>query len=83
MTTLSILVAEFGANAFVFCDAGNGCGFGEHGQMIDYDRASAERYGAIELAPLTEAITSEDGTACAFSSDWQDDANGYRWRVMF
>lgn len=81
MPTLANLVENFDSNAFVFADAGNGAGFGEDGQAIDYDQTAAEHYGHIDLMELETPING-----CNFASDWivtGEGTNPYRFRIMF
>jgi hypothetical protein len=81
-TTLAQLVALYGANAYVFCDAGNGCAFGEAGQAIDYDASAAEKYGQIDMTE-TAPHKAADGTGCNFASAWIEGDNGYRYKIRF
>jgi hypothetical protein len=86
LTTLANLISEFDANAFIFADAGNGCGFGEAGQALDYDEAAAKAHGDVELTKLDAPITSNDGYEVNYASDWivtGEGSNPYRYRIMF
>lgn len=91
MATLSNLINKYDANAFIFADAGNGCAYGEAGQVVDYDDAAADRYGDIELSKLDDPMISDDGTEYNYASDWIEadwngefrPANPYRYRLMF
>lgn len=86
MATLNELVMEYGANAFVLADDGNGCGFGVNGVTIDYDEDSASVYGGVEMTALNGGHVSEDGMLCEFASDWiikGEGDNPYRVRLFF
>lgn len=84
--TLASLVAEFfGADetkSVIFCDAGNGSGFGEAGRVVDYDAATM---AGLIMTDITtgEDCTSYDGFESHTQSAWQDGGDGYRWRVRF
>lgn len=84
--TLAELIAEkFTADEakhFVFCDAGNGCGFGEAGQATRYDDACAAQYGAVVMRPTLPHM-SDDRVECVWASDWIDGENGYRYQIRF
>lgn len=67
---------------FVFCDAGNGSSFGEAGQTMTYDEEEADAYGHLVMRP-TAAHRADDGTECAWASEWVDGENGYRFQVRF
>jgi hypothetical protein len=84
--TLDALINEFGSNAFVIADAGNGSGFGEKGVATEYDDDAAASYGAVVLAPLAAPHTSDDGHECAYASEWIAQGTGdnpYRVRIYF
>ena len=86
MATMQSLVSEYGANAMVLADAGNGCGFGEQGCAVDWTDDMAAQYGAVEMLPLASAHVSEDGHTCTFASDWLvegDGDNAYRVWLYF
>ena len=87
MATLNELVMEYGANAFVMADDGNGCGFGEKGRTLDYDEAEmGAEYGTVEMLPLEATHMSDDGIECNFASDWiikGEGDNPYRVRLYF
>lgn len=85
MPKLRELIEEFDANAFVFCDRGQGCGFGANGVATDYDEERAAEYGEVELAELPEPVMSEDGMECNYSSEWfaSEGWPGHEWRLMF
>lgn len=80
---LSDLIAEtYAADEranVVYCDGGNGCGFGENGQMVEYDPA---KMADLIMLP-TMSHTSDDRVECVWMSDWIDGDNGYRWQVRF
>lgn len=84
--TLSSIVAEFfgedETKSVIYCDAGNGCGFGEDGQALEYDAA---KMGGLIMTdiPGGEDRTSSDGFESMTQSEWQVGENGYRWRVRF
>lgn len=84
--TLASIVAEFfgedETKSVVYCDAGNGCGFGEDGQVLEYD---AEKMGNLIMTDIAEGEDrmSADGFESMTQSEWQDGENGYRWRVRF
>lgn len=84
--TLASIVAEFfgedEAKSVVFCDAGNGCGFGEAGRVLDYDPTTMADLIMTDIADGDDR-TSEDGFESMTQSEWQDGENGYRWRVRF
>lgn len=85
-TTLAELVEEYGANAFVLADAGNGCGYGEDGQLAMYDEAAADEYGETEMLELSEPHMSDDGQECTYASEWIEQGEGdnpYRVRLFF
>ena len=85
-TTLAELVEEYGANVFVLADAGNGCGYGEAGRMVDFDEACADEYGDTEMTKLDAPHTSDDGSECLYASDWivqGEGDNPYRVRIYF
>lgn len=63
----------------VLCDASNGCGFGEIGQMVEYDAAN---HADLMMTPTLPHI-SNDHCECVWASDWIDGDNGYRWQVRF
>lgn len=83
---LSSILAEFFAEhetrSVVFCDAGNGCGFGEAGRVVDYDPATMADLIMTDI-PEGEPRTSDDGFESTTQSAWQDGDNGYRWQVRF
>lgn len=87
MATLNELVMEYGANAFVLADDGNGCSFGEKGRALDYDEDEmGAEYGMVEMMPLEAAHMSDDGIECNFASDWiikGEGDNPYRVRLYF
>ena len=86
MATLNELMKEYGGAAFVYADAGNGCGFGEDGQALPYTMDMERMYGAIQLAELSEPHISDDGIECKFASDWitvREGDNPYRVRLFF
>lgn len=84
--TLDSIVAEFfgedETKSVVFCDAGNGCGFGEAGRVVDYDPATMADLIMTDI-PEGDDRTSEDGFESHTQSGWQDGENGYRWQVRF
>ena len=84
--TLTSIVAEFfgeeETKSVVFCDAGNGCGFGEAGRVVDYDPATMADLIMTDI-PEGEDRTSDDGFESMTQSAWQDGENGYRWQVRF
>ena len=84
--TLASIVAEFfteyEAKSVVFCDAGNGCGFGEAGRVVDYDPATMADLIMTDI-PEGEARVSSDGCEVTTQSAWQDGENGYLWQVRF
>ena len=84
--TLASIVAEFfgedETKSVVFCDDGNGCGFGEAGRVVDYDPSTMADLIMTDI-PEGDDRTSEDGFESYAQSEWQDGANGYRWRVRF
>jgi hypothetical protein len=84
--TLASIVAEFfgedEAKSVVFCDAGNGCGFGEDGRVLDYDPATMADLIMTDI-PEGEDRISADGFESMTQSEWQEGENGYRWRVRF
>lgn len=90
-TTLANLVAEFGANAYIYADAGNGAGSPEDGSVRDYDEAAAAAYGDVELTKLDAPMLSTDGYEINYVSDWIEEgrpgefrpANPYVYRIMF
>ena len=79
------LIVQYQANGFVFADTGNGCGFGELGQFVDWDDKTATAYGNIELVLLDAPITSEDGIVCTYASEWIEAGKGgnYQYRILF
>ena len=83
---LGSIVSEFfvedESKSVVFCDAGNGCAFGEAGRVVDYDPATMAHLVMLDI-PEGDDRTSEDGFDSHTQSEWQDGANGYRWRVRF
>ena len=84
--TLSSIVAEFfgkdETKSVVFCDAGNGCGFGGAGRVVDYDPAAMADLIMTDI-PEGDDRTSEDGFVSSTQSEWQHGENGYRWQVRF
>ena len=84
--TLASIIAEFfgedETKSVVFCDAGNGCGFGEAGRVVDYDPATMADLIMTDI-PEGEDRTSDGGFESHTQSEWQDGENGYRWRVRF
>ena len=81
----SIIDEFFGENEtkhVVFCDAGNGCGFGEAGRGVEYDPDTMADLIMTDI-PDGEDRTSDDNLEVATQSEWQEGANGYRWRVKF
>jgi hypothetical protein len=84
--TLASIMDEFHGDyetkSVVYCDAGNGCGFGESGRITDYDPATMAGLIMTDI-PAGEDRTSEDGFDSMTQSAWQDGENGYRWRVRF
>lgn len=84
--TLASIVAEFfgedETKSVVFCDAGNGCGFGEAGRVVDYDPVTMADLVMIDI-PEGADRTSGDGFESMTESEWQAGENGYRWRVRF
>lgn len=83
MTKLADLINDFGANAFIYADKGNGCAFGEAGQAIEYDDDAAEKYGKIVMTALETPELSDDGVEATYSSEWIDGDNGYSFKVKF
>lgn len=84
--TLQNLIDEHGAAAFIFADQGNGAGFPEAGQAIDYDEDCASEYGEIEMLPLESPHISADGFECEFASEWITKGcgdNPYMFRLYF
>jgi len=84
-TVASIMDEFFGADehpSVVFCDAGNGCAYGEAGQVLDYDRNTMADLVMTDI-PDGEDRMSNDGFESSVQSKWQHGANGYRWRVRF
>lgn len=83
---LASIIAEFfgeyETKSVIFCDAGNGSGFGEAGRALDYDPATMAHLIMTDIAD-GEDRTSDDGFESMTQSDWQDGQNGYRWRVRF
>lgn len=85
MATLSQLIAEYDADGFVYCDAGNGAAYGEGGQFVRLDITDPQ-YADVVLTALDEPNTSDDGVECNYASDWIVSGTGdnpYRYRVMF
>ncbi len=88
-TTLSQLVSEYDANAFVLADEGNGCAHGEAGRAVRCDNddgALLAQYGDIEMVPLDAPHISIDGLECSYASEWMIVGSGdnpYRVRVLF
>ena len=85
-TTLSELIDEFSANAFILADAGNGCSYGEKGRAVDYDEACGMEYAETAMSKLDTPHISDDGFVCAYASDWIIQGNGdnpYRVRLYF
>jgi hypothetical protein len=84
--TLESIIAEFfsedESKSVVFCDDGNGCGFGEAGRIVDYDPATMAHLVMTDI-PEGENRPSDDGFESYTQSEWQDGGNGYRWRVRF
>lgn len=84
--TLASIVAEFFAEnetkSVAFCDAGNGCAFGEAGQVLEYDPAKMADLIMTDI-PEGEDRISDDGFESLTQSEWQEGENGYRWRVRF
>lgn len=86
MPKLSELIAEYGANAFIYSDEGSGAGFPRDGQALDYDDDAAADYGETELTKLAAPLKSADGHEIHFASEWVvtgDGDNPYRYRIMF
>lgn len=82
-TTLKDLIAKYAADGFFFMDRGNGCAWGEAGEIMGYDADTAEWYGDVELHPVTEPHIAGNGQAVEFLSDWIDGQNGYSYRIGF
>lgn len=85
-TTLSALVEEYGANAFVLADAGNGSSYGEKGRLVNYDKLCRKVYGNTAMHKLKAPHMSDDGSECEYASDWiiqGDGDNPYRVRIYF
>lgn len=85
-TTLKNLIEEYGANAFVVADAGNGSSYGEAGRTVDYDEACADEYGDTEMSRLDAPSMSEDGRECLYASGWITKGEGdnpFRVRIYF
>lgn len=88
--TLAQLIDEYGANAVVITDRGNGAGYDQAGEAIMLDlegRADARsEYGHVEMHKLDAPCLSADGMIYEYASDWIDrsDLNdGYEVRVYF
>jgi hypothetical protein len=86
--TLSSIIVEFFSEDetknVLFCDAGNGCAFGEMGQFADYDAATMGDLIMTDIPADADDVWLEDGKASSITqSEWQDGENGYRWRVRF
>lgn len=58
---LSTLLHEYGANAFVMVDAGNGSAYGNAGVLVEVDEAVLAEYGNVDLSPIDRS-----------SSPWAD-----------
>jgi hypothetical protein len=80
--TLASIVADYETKLVVYCDAGNGSGFGESGRALDYDPSTMADLIMTDI-PDEGARTSNDGVTCHTQSAWQDGDNGYRWQVRF
>jgi hypothetical protein len=84
--TLADIIPEFfGENetpSVIVCDAGNGCAYGEDGRALDYDPTSMAHLIMIDI-PEGQDRKSLDGFESTVQSEWQLEANGYRWRVRF
>ena len=86
MKTLDQLVRQYGANAFVLADDGNGSSIGHKGRGIGYTAEMAETYGGVRMEELDAMHESEDGIDCMFASDWiivRQGDNTYRVRLFF
>lgn len=84
-TVSSIMDEFFGENehpTVVFCDAGNGSAYGEAGQALDYVPETMADLIMTDI-PENEDRMSNDGFESSVQSEWQQEANGYRWRVRF
>ena len=89
--TVAKLVSEYGANAIVYADRGNGSAYGERGQLISYEESAARTYGKVHMHRLAEPVICNDGIECRYSSDWLDTkldgvyggANEYQFRILF
>ena len=85
-TTLSDLVEYYDANAIIMADAGNGCGYGSDGHMVEYCGECAEEFGDVEMAELAAPHISDDGHKCLFAFEWiiqGEGDNPYRIRIYF
>ena len=72
---------EFDATGFIFCDRGNGSGFGEDGQFVRIDEDTLESYGDIEMHRLDVPLISQDGFEIEWLSGWIVGDNGYEYRI--
>lgn len=82
MTTLADLIAEYDANAFFYMDRGNGAGWGERGELADYDQNAAAVYGPVEMH-LCIGHVAGNGQELSWISDWIGSNNGYSFRLGF
>ena len=81
-TLASIMYDYHGADQdthVVFCDEGSGSAFYPGGQIVDYQ---PETMGHLIMhdVPIEK---SADGVETDSASDWQYEANGYKWQVRF
>lgn len=70
------------AKFFVFCDAGNGAGYGSAGRTVVYGEFEAAAYGHLVMRPTADH-RADDGTECGYASEWADDETGYAFKVRF
>ncbi len=70
--TLKQLIDEYGADAVVIADRGNGSAKGEQGICCRLDDNMLTEYGDILLTRLDESHTSDDGYVCHWASEWFD-----------
>ena len=87
--TLASIVEEFFGEdetpRVIFCDAGNGCGFGEEGRAVDYVPA----WGSLLMTNITPDCADHettDGFTATVQSEWQvtgEGSNPYRYRIRF
>lgn len=81
--TLGSIVQEFFGHDetknVIYCDKGNGCGFGQAGRVTEYSPEWAD----LIMMEIGEPVTTDDGFKPTVQSEWQGGANGYSFRIQF